>query len=275
MFSKFSILDESLCLLSTNSEKQRLFNYQTFPSLNEKRKKLETKYSIFLNNESSNNLLAYSIFNPLKIKEDKDNKFKISKSDLNNLFIKSESNRMHKDIYNSKLYDLLNPYHLVLEKKYIKEKYISDLVKSKFIHDKKEKIERGYKMSLYEFYDKKKKIYFGLQKKDSNYNKIENNVVIKNAVENNNILVKLRNESDCFEKILLLKPDFTVEELKLLIQFLYKVLFGVNNLDKIYLYYWDEIGYEKEINQDKSTMEDLYQLFGKHYELSIFIAAEY
>ena len=275
MFSKFAILDESLCLLSTNSEKQRLFNYQTFPYLNEKRKKLESKYLSFLNNEPSINLLAYNICNPLKIKEDKENKFKISKEDLNNLLIKSESNRLHKDIYNSKLYDLLNPYHLVVEKKYIKERYISDLVKSKFIHDKKEKDERGYKMSLYEFYDKKKKLYFGLQKKDSSYNKVANNVVIKNAVDNKNILVKIRNESDYFEKILLLKPEFTVEELKLLIQFLYKVLLGVNNLSKIYLYYWDEFGYEQEINQDKKTMEELHQLFGKHYELNIFITADY
>ena len=71
MFSKFSLLEESKAIISTNNENQKLFNNETFSSLNEKRKQLESKYLPFLKKEQEDpiNLLSYSIFNPLKIKK--------------------------------------------------------------------------------------------------------------------------------------------------------------------------------------------------------------
>ena len=273
MFSKFALTKESTNYLSANKDNQRTYNNNTFLALNDKKKELESKYKILAGKEP--NLLSYTIFNPIKLKKDKDNKFRISKDKLNELFLISEEKRLHKEIYNSKLYDLLNPYHLVVEKKYIKGKYISDLVKSKFNHDKKEKIERGYDMSLDEFYDKKKKIYFGMESKDGEYNCISNKEVIKKAVDEGDIVVRLANDSDGFEKTLLLKSDLTIDELKLLIKFLYKIKYCVFNISKLSLYYLDKMRKEVEINNDENTLEELNKTFGENYELNIYIVAEY
>ena len=273
MFSNFALLEESKAIIGINNENQKLFNNQTFATLNEKRKKIESKYLSFLKKEQQDpiNLLSYSIFNPLKIKKDPETKFKIDKDKLNELFLISEDKRSHKEIYKTKLYELLNPYHLVIEKKYIKLKYISSSIRSKFMKDKEEIKERGYNISLNEYYDKNKNIYFGLAQKNVQKNKIKNKDVIKNAVENKELLVRLINELDNFDKKLLLKPEFTLEDLKVLIVFLYKVSFGVNELKKISLYY----DYDFPIEDDQLTLADLYKKWGKNYELLIYINADY
>ena len=137
--------------------------------------------------------------------------------------------------------------------------------------DKEEIKERGYNISLNEYYDKNKNIYFGLAQKNVQKNKIKNKDVIKNAVENKELLVRLINELDNFDKKLLLKPEFTLEDLKVLIVFLYKVSFGVNELKKISLYY----DYDFPIEDDQLTLADLYKKWGKNYELLIYINADY
>ena len=275
MFSKLVLTKDSTNYISTNKDNQKTFNNYTFLNLNEKKKDLESKYRIHAGKDPISNLLYYDISNPIKIKKDKDNKFRIDKNKLNELFLISEEKRLHKEIYKTELYDLINPYYLVVEKKYIKQNYISDLVKSKFDQDKQEWTERGYDMSSDEFYDKKKKIYFGMEPKDGEYNRIPTKDVIKNAVNNGDIAVRLINEADGFEKILLLKPDMTVDELKMLIIFLYKVKLCVYKINTLSLYYFDKTRNDIEINDDEKTLEELNKTFGDNHEMNIYIAAEY
>lgn len=271
MFSKFSLSEESNNVFGKNHEDQRLFNKEPYPTLNQKRKKLESKYKSLLSKEPLINLLYYTINNPLKIKPDVENQFKITKNKLNNLLLIAEEKRVHKEIYKSKLYNLLNPYHLVEEKKYIKKENISDEIKSKLNQNKIEKTERGYEMSRFEFYDKNKKKYFGLDK-DNNYNLQSNKNTIKYAVDNNYIMVKISNESDEFEKILLLNPDFTVEELKLLIKFFYKIRLGYDAVNNISLYF---LNCDTEISEDKKTMKELNKIFDNNQELNIVVTTDY
>ena len=273
MFSKFSLSEESGIVFSKNEEEQRLINYEAYPSIKEKRKKLESKYKIFLSKEPLINLLYYTINKPLKIKPDEENRFKISKDKLNNLLLISKEKRTNKEIYKTKLYELLNPYHLAVEKQYIKSENLSEEIKSKLNVDKKEKIERGYELSQYEFYDKKSQKYFGYDLEDKyNYNLQSDNNNLREAVRNKYVLVKINNELDGFDKIMLLNPDFTVEELKLLVKFFYKGQLGYEVVDNICLYLSN---YDLEITEDKKTMKELNDIFGKNQELDINITADY
>ena len=121
MFSKLVLTKDSTNYISTNKDNQKICNNYTFLYLNEKKKDLESKYRIHEGKDPISNLLYYDISNPIKIKKDKDNKFRIDKDKLNELFLISEEKRLHKEIYKTKLYDLINPYYLVVEKKYIKQ----------------------------------------------------------------------------------------------------------------------------------------------------------
>lgn len=268
MFSKFSLSEESKNVFGKNNEDQILFNDEPYSILNQRRKQLESKYKSLLSKEPLINLLYYTINNPLKIKTDEENQFKITKKKLNALLIKSQEDRKHKEIYKTKLYDLLNPYHLVEEKKYIKKENISDEIKSKLNDNKEEKKEREYQLSRYELYDKESKIYFGLNKDNLQSDKY----VIKYSVNNNYILVKINNESDGMEKTLLLNPDFTVEELKLLIKFFYKIKCGYDNVDNISLYFFNS---DTKINEDKKTMKELNDIFENNDELNIVFTSDY
>ena len=273
MFSKFSLSEESGIIFGKNQNGQRLFNSEAYSSLKEKRKKLESKYKLFLSKEPLINLLSYTVSKPIKIKPDEENRFQISKEKLNNLLLVSEGNRINKEIYKSKLYDLLNPYYLVVEKQYIKNENISEDIKLKLNKDKKEKIERGYELSKYELYDKKNQKYFCYDKEDKyNYNSQSDNEKLRDAVRNNYVLVKLTNESDGFDKNILLNPDFTIDELKLLIKFFYKVKLGYDAVDNIYLFLAD---IDNDISEEKKTIKELNELYGTNQELSIYISTDY
>ena len=123
-------------------------------------------------------------------------------------------------------------------------------------------------MSRYELYDKESKIYFGLNKDNLQSDKY----VIKYSVNNNYILVKINNESDGMEKTLLLNPDFTVEELKLLIKFFYKIKCGYDNVDNISLYFFNS---DTKINEDKKTMKELNDIFENNDELNFVFTSDY
>ena len=109
MLSKFSLCDESKVVIGINDSQKKTFNDLTFDDLYDKRRKLESRYKLTLK-EKQNDLLSFSVFNPIKIEKIKNNKYKINKSKLNDLFIESEEKRLHKDIYNTSLFELINPY---------------------------------------------------------------------------------------------------------------------------------------------------------------------
>ena len=274
MFSKFSLLIESNSFIGSIGLDQKIFNNQNFESLNEKKMKLESKYTPFLK-EKSMDLLLYSLFNPMKIKKDKDNKFRIDRDKLNELFNLSEDKRNHAEIYNTELYKLLNPYYLAVEKRYIKRSSLSDEINSKLRQYEEELRERESKMSSDELYIRQKHIYFGLAGKNNSYNKEKNNLIINNAIENKNILVRIQNEGDQFKKNFLLEPDFTVEELKLLIIFVYKAFYGVNDLRDLKLFYAKNSYSEIYFDDNSKTLSEIAKEAGNKNELDIFITVQY
>ena len=274
MFSKITLLEESNVVIGVNNENQKVFNNQSYSTLYEKRKSIENKFKLFLK-EKPNDLLSYSIFNPIIIKKDKNNLFKIDKMKLNQIFSQSEEKRAHNEIYKSKLYELLNPYYLVFEKKYIEEKYLSDSIKAKINKEKDEIRNRDYNISSNKFYDKKNNVYFALLKPNNAYNKVDNRLLLNNAVKNKDFLVKLKNEDDGFAKNLLLHNDFTMKELKLLIAFIYRSVLYVNDPGKINLFYLNNNYDDVYILNENKTLLDLSKEMNKKYELEIFITAEY
>lgn len=274
MFSKLSILEESNVFIGENDENLKVFNNHSYNTLCEKRNILEKKYKSFLR-EKPNDLLSYNIFNPIKIKKDKNNLFKIDKIKLNDIFVQSEEKRSHNEIYKSKLYELLNPYYLAFEKKYINEKYLSDVIKSKINKEREEIRDREYNISLNKLYDKKNNIYFALLKKNNNYNKIDNDTLLNNAVNNKDILVRLKNEDDGFEKNILLHNDFTMKDLKFLIAFIYRSVFAVNDPGEIKLFYLNANYEDIYIVNEQKTLLELSKEMKNKYELEIFITAEY
>ena len=274
MFSKITLLEESNVVIGVNNENQKVFNNQSYSTLYEKRKSIENKFKLFLK-EKPNDLLSYIIFNPIIIKKDKNNIFKIDKMKLNQIFSQSEEKRAHNEIYKSKLYELLNPYYLVFEKKYIEEKYLSDSIKAKINKEKDEIRNRDYNISSNKFYDKKNNVYFALLKPNNAYNKVDNRLLLNNAVKNKDFLVKLKNEDDGFAKNLLLHNDFTMKELKLLIAFIYRSVLYVNDPGKINLFYLNNNYDDVYILNENKTLLDLSKEMNKKYELEIFITAEY
>ena len=274
MFSKFALLEESNCILGVDQQGERFFNGLKFPVLHEKMKKLEKKYCPFLK-EDPVNLLLYSLHNPIKLVKDRENKFQIEKDKLNDLLIESEEKRMHRDIYKSKLYELLNPYHLVIEKKYISENNISREIRRSLQKDKQEKKEREYELSPNEYYDKEKKIYFGLADKNDKLNKKNNKEIFENAIENKDVLLRLINIQDGFEQFFFINPKITTGELKTMVSFLYKLNRGIKELRKINLYYLNDLDIEVEINGDELNLGYMYQTLGKNYELVIYINVDY
>ena len=256
----FNLID-SIIVRSANENGKIVINNLSYENLIEERKKLEQRFKKSFK-ESPNELLFYRIINPMKVQK---NKFSIDKDKLNDLFKKTEDKRIHKEIYNSKIYELADPVYLA-RKKYIPEKY------GKLNAGKNKLKQREYDISRDKYYDKKNNIYMEFAPKDSEYNKIKNKELINNSVKNHDILVRIKNDTDDFDKSFLLRPVFTMEEIKSLILFIYKAKFNTNNPGKIYLYYYDDLR-EIMINDDKKRLIDLTkEMNNKYYvEISFFI----
>ena len=274
MFNQISICESPIVIIGYNEEKEKTFNNEIYTSLLSKKKQLESKFCPCIK-EKSDDLLSYNIFYPMHLSLTEDSKYKISKENLNKIFQESNEKRYHKEIYKSKLFELINPYHLVVEKNYISEKYISKEIKAKFNEEKEDMIEREYALSPTEYYDKKNQIYFGFPSRKNKLNKIRNNLLIKTAIKNCDILVRLKNEDDCFDKNFLLRPNFKVRELKSLISFIYKTVLHVGNPGKVSLFYYSDTFTEVYILDENKTLKELGKEMKNKFVLDIFINAEY
>jgi len=274
MLSQFVFSENPLMVIGINEDKEKTFNNEVYTSLLSKKRQLQSKFSPNTG-EKPEDLLNYNIFNPMKIQLMPNKKYKISKERLNKIFIDSNKKRFHKEIYNSKLFELINPYYLVMEKQYISEKYVSKEIRAKFNEEKEDMIEREYALSPNEFYDKKNQIYFGFPSKKNKLNRIRNNNLIKNAVKNCDILVRLKNEDDAFDKNFLLRPHFRIRELKSLISFVYKAVMQVGNPGKIGLFYYNEHFNRIDITDEDKTLKEIGKEIKSKYVLELFINAEY
>ena len=72
----------------------------------------------------------------------------------------------------------------------------------------------------------------------------------------------------------LIKPDFTVEELKLLIKFIYKSLKNIT-INELNLYYNNSLYSEIYINDMNKTMKDLAKEKNSNIEFEIKIQTQY
>jgi len=274
MSKEVSYPESPIVIIGLNENKEKTFNNEKYSSLLRKKLKIESKYNS-LPLEKPNDILSYSTFFPLIITLNSKSQYKITKEKLNKIFVESSQKKFHKEIYNSKLFELINPYYLVSEKKYINEKYISNAIKSKFNEEKEEILEREYALSPNEFYDKNNQIYFGFVSQRNKMNKIRNNTLIKKAIIEKNILVRIKNEIDCFDKNFLLNSDFKIKELKSLIAFIYKTVLSVKNPGNITLFYYTESFKEIYLNDDNKTLKDIGKEMNKKNVLDIFINADY
>lgn len=266
ILQNFSLLEESKNSIGIYRE-ERTFNNKTFKMLNNKRKNLDTQFKNYVKEK---NLLSYYIFKPIKLNTNSNSKFIIHKKDLHYFFLQSKENKLHKEIYDTSLYNLINPYYLVVEKKYIKPKNIHRDILDTFSQEKERLKERENSILNNKFYDKNKKIYFELPSKDHDLNKISNEKMLSEAVKNHCIIVKIKNEEDDFKKILLLRPDFTVCELISLIQFIYKVARGII-INKMNLYYNNNLYSAVLIDDMNKTMKGLAKEMNSELEIEIFI----
>ena len=226
MMQNFSLSEDSKNSIGINNINERTFNRQTFKMLNQKRKKLDSQFGSLI--KEKNDLLSYYYFNPIKLRYNDNTRFVINKNELNDLFVISEDKRLHKEIYKTKLYNLISPYYLVVEKKYIKYNDISSRIKNNFMNEKETLKTRENTLSSNKYYDKDNQTLFELPSNNHTYNKISNEKMLNDAVKEHCIIVKIKNNDDGFDKILLLKPDFTIKELKALISFMYKACYNQN-----------------------------------------------
>ena len=192
----FNLSKESINYVGANNEGERTFNDKTFKMLYDKKKNLEKQFKNYIKEKD---LLSFYVFKPNKIDVNSEMKFKINKNDLNDLLVKSEQMKLHKEIYKTKLFNLINPYYLVAEK-YIKQTDISPNLQKKLLKEKEELKIRENTIYNNKFYDSEKQIYFELPPKDHPLNTIKNEKVLNDAVKSHCLIVRLKNEEDGFNK---------------------------------------------------------------------------
>ena len=270
ILKNFKLSESSRNAIGMSSE-GRTYNNKTFKILNSKRKLIDKQFGNYIKEEHL--LLFYYISQPIKLDINPNTKFKINKKNLNEFFNISKEKKLHKEIYGTKLFNLINPYYLVSEKNYIKPKYVDREILNTFTLEKERLKERDTTVMNNLFYDKNKKLYFELPPKDHELNRISNDRMLNEAVRNHCFIVRLKNEEDDFQKILLLRPDFTVNELIALIQFLYKVMKGMN-VEKLYLYYNNNLYCEVPIKDINKTLRNLSKEMKSELELELFIQIE-
>jgi len=278
MMLNFELKDESNNVIGINNQENRTYNGQAFKYLNKKKNYLEDKYKNLSSfKEKRSDLLSYYSFNPIKLCKNENMRYKIKKSELNKFFIDSKEKRLHKDIYNSKLYDLINPYNLVKDK-LIKCKHISSEIQRTFTEEQHLMKERENSINTNKYCDKSKNISFELLKKsDKNpFNLISDKKVLSNAIREQQFLVTLKNMNDSFSKVLLLSPSFTVGELELLIKFIYRAVYKEDKIEMINLYYYkSNIDSEILIMPKEKTLRELSKEMNSKIELEILIQTLY
>ena len=267
----FSNIEDSIPIKGMNNKKEITFNNRTYKYLNQKRNEIN---SLIKDKEEKNDLLFYYISNPIKLIKNSKMKLKINKNEMDKLFIELKEKRDDKEIYNSELFKLINFYHLIEEKKYINKKFISENILKNLGEEKELLIEKENNKFGNKYYDKEKKILFELPDKEDINNKIKNYKLIKDSLKQECLIVRLKNNNDNFNQILLLKPEFNLDQLQPLIQFLYKTKYGQNDIKIFNLYYQEDYKYELNIEETK-TLKDLSQKINSKYELTIYIDAQY
>lgn len=275
MSSKNCILKNPILTIGKNESKETTYNNEVYSSLLNKKRKYELRYtSNFPDN--IDDILSYNLFQPFIISFNRRNQLKMSKEKLDKLFKESYQKRYHKEIYTTELFDLINPYHLVEEKKYISQKYISEEIKSKFEEEKEDMIEREYSLSPNQFYDKKNKVFFGFaSKRNKLYKEINKNLIKKTVKKSDMLLVRIKNLDDCFDKNFLLEPNFKLGDLKTLVTFIYKTKLFVQNPGELSLYYINETFSPIYLNNDDKTLGDIAKETKNEFVLDIFINADY
>ena len=278
MMDNFELKDESNNVIGINYQENRTYNGQVFKYLNKKKNYLEDKYkNLSTFKEKKSDLLSYYTFNPIKLCRNENMRYKIKKSELNKFFIDSKEKRLHKDIYNSKLYDLINPYNLIKEK-FIKYKHISNEIQRTFQEEQHLIKERENSINTNKYFDKTKNISFELLKKNdkSTYNLISDKKMLSNAIREQQFLVTLKNMNDSFNKMLLLSPSFTISELELLIKFIYRAVYKEDKIEMINLYYYkSNIDSEILIFPKEKTLRELSKEMDSRIELEILIQTFY
>ena len=270
--NNFSIKEESKLLVETNLMLETMINGNTYKNLEKKNKKLLSRFEGMTEKKD---LIFYRILNPLYINKNKNMKFSIDKNGLNDLFLDYKEKRNNNEIYSSELYELLNPYYLVEKKKFLNRKHISKEILDEFKEEAELINERQKNKDKNQLYDKGSNILFKLANKEDKSNKIKNIKLINDCINDNCLVVRLKNNEDnIFDKILLLKPDFTIDELKLLIKFIYKVKYEKQFIDIKDLYYEDSLYNYLKIENVK-CLGDLAKKLKEKYELTIYIDAQY
>lgn len=276
MMKNFSLCEESEPKVGVMiSTQERTFGGNSFKTLNSKRLKLNSKFLIIGENDYNNNLLFYNTSNPLILKKDANKKmrFTINKDDLNKLFKDSINMRNNKEIYDNKLFELLIPSYLV-DKGFVSKKFISKENLKNFELEKDILKEREINKNNNKYFDRINNISFELLDKEDKLNKIKNRKVIKNCINDNCYVVKVKNIDDDFNASFLLKPNFTIEELKALIKFAYKVKRQIKDIEEIKLYY-DESCQDNFKLENYLTMFDISNKIKTKFELIIYIVADY
>ena len=198
MMQNFTLSDNSKNIIKVNTNGEGIFNERTYRMLCNKRKNLNSQFKSL--NENKNDLLYYYISKPVIINANNNTKFKINKNELNHFFKISNEKRKEKEISKSKLYQLMNLYHLVAEKKYIPKKYISKEILDTFDEEKETLKESVNDIDENKFYNSNKQIYFELAEKDHIYNRIDNEKLLNDAIKTHCMIVKVINEDDSFNR---------------------------------------------------------------------------
>ena len=274
MTSQISFPKDPILIIGKNESKEITYNNEIFSSLLDKKKEYESRFSSSFS-DNADNILSYRIFHPFYISLNHKSQLKMQKDVLNKMFLESSQKQYHKDIYGTKLFELINPYHVIEEKQYINKRYISEEVKAKFEEEKKIMLEREYALSPYEFYDRNNQIYFGLASKRNKLYKEKNNNLIRKAIKKCDILVRVKNQEDCFDKNFLLKSDFKISYLKSLITFIYKTKYYIDNPRSVSLYYINDNFKTINIDNNDKSLADLCKEMNNAYVLDIFVNVDY
>ena len=151
MQNQITIPENPIVVIGINEKKEKTFNKLKYSSLLQKKRYIESKFN-GLSSEDPKDILSYSIYYPMKIGFNRKTQYKMKKDELNQIFIESAQKRFHKEIYNTKLFELISPYHLVCEKNYISSECLIEEIKNELDKDKDDILEREYALRPDEFY---------------------------------------------------------------------------------------------------------------------------